>query len=152
MKYCHGWLKFGWNQVKLSTWQSLRHSKSIMHGVVFEMGQKFGNQPEMATYGVSNSLYWWSPIASDCWCTVVSKMSQSLVLVKQLIGSGHMCKIILGQSIVVTNRLLELHLVVHHNFITLQYIYYSCVNITLFSWGGGLGSVGLTPNPMYSSI
>ena len=115
--------------MSFSTWEDL--------GVVFEMGQKFGNQPEMVTYGVSNSLSKWSPVVSDCSCTVVSKMSQSLVLVIQLIGSGHMCKIILGQSIVVTNRLLELHLVVHHNFITLQYIYYSCVNITLFSLGGG---------------
>ena len=71
-------------------------------------GSKFGNQSWPAMYGVSNSLFEWSPVASDRRCKVVSQTSQSLVLVGRPTLIGHVCEIILGQSTLASSRLFNI--------------------------------------------
>jgi hypothetical protein len=68
---------------------------------------KFDIQLEPSRYGVNNLFCKWSQAASDCWCKEVSKMSQILVLLGQLIIIGHECKIILGHSTLTTSQLFE---------------------------------------------
>ena len=66
---------------------------------------KFDIQLEPNGYDVSNFFFKWGQVASGCWRKVVSKISQSLVLVGQSIIIGHECKIILGHSTLTTSQL-----------------------------------------------
>ena len=72
--------------------------------VVSTMGQSLAanhNWPHMVLV-----IYFWSgvPVGGDCWCKVVSNKSQNLVFVGYLFLIGHMCKITLGKSILVTSH------------------------------------------------
>ena len=46
-------------------------------GGLWNGAKDFDKRPKQTKYDVRNSLFKWSPIASDCWCKVVCKMRQS---------------------------------------------------------------------------
>lgn len=77
---------------------------SLWNGPKFWLPTITGHQ----THGISNSLFKWSLVASDCWCKMVPKMIQRVVLVGQPIGVGNVCKIILGQRTLTTSCLVSI--------------------------------------------
>lgn len=112
--------------------------------------QKLDNQLKPATYvmwfggvSVSNLFFKWSPVASDNWLQVVSRMSQSLALVRP--PTSHVCMlIIIGKSNLVTCPLF-LGLIILHG-ISSRFLKWIGFLISSWNLGGKIHTIGARKN------